>query len=77
MSVPKSEIKTSLTYWHNAKMVAVDQILAFDQVQTARRYCECMRVGVFHPDVVSDLSIWRALLEMREEQAIPPNRGIT
>ena len=54
-----------LQYWQNAKMVAVDEINAFDQVHLARKYCECMRVGVFSPDLVSDLQIWRALQVMR------------
>ena len=60
-----TDIKNWLTYWHNAGMVAVDSILAFDQVHQARKFCSCMRVGVFNPDLVTDLQIWRALCEMR------------
>jgi hypothetical protein len=60
------DIQNWLRYWAAAKMVAVDNICAFDQVHLARKYCQCMRVGVFHPDLVSDLQIWRALKTMRE-----------
>lgn len=56
-------IQDWLRYWQNARMVAVDQINAFDQVHLARKYCSCMRVGVFAD--VSDLAIWRALENMR------------
>ena len=59
-----SEIQKWLTYWQNAKMVAVAQILAFDQVHQARRFCACMREGVFTD--VTDLQIWRALTDMRK-----------
>ncbi len=59
----QAEIQGWLTYWTNAKMVAFDQINAFDQVHLARKYCQCMRVGVFWN--VSDLDIWRALENMR------------
>lgn len=61
----QAEIIRWLQYWKNAKMVAVDEISAFDQVHLARKYCSCMRVGVFSPDLVSDLQIWRALSVMR------------
>ena len=57
------EIQTWLAYWTNAKMVAVDAIRAFDQVYQARKYCECMRVGVFTD--VTDLQIWNAITQMR------------
>jgi len=57
----QAEIKTWLAYWTAAEMVAVDQITSFDRVYQARKYCECMRVGVFAD--VSDLSIWRAINE--------------
>jgi len=57
------EIQGWLSYWHVAKMVAVDKIQAFDQVYQARKYCSCMRTGLFLD--ISDLSIWRALCEMR------------
>lgn len=65
----REQIQEWLRYWQAAKMVAVDQILAFDQVSDARRYCSCMRVGVFTPDQVTDLQIWRALTAMREADA--------
>jgi len=59
-----TEIKVWLTYWNNAKMVAVENICAFDQVAQARKFCECMRVGVFNE--VTDLQIWNAIKETRE-----------
>lgn len=59
-----TEIKNWLSYWTNANMVAVENILAFDQVAQARKFCECMRVGVFHE--VTDLQIWNAIKETRE-----------
>lgn len=59
------EIQGWLTYWANANMVAVDEIRAFDQVHLARKYCECMRVGGFAD--VTDLQIWRALLDARSK----------
>ncbi len=61
----QKEIQEWLHYWQNAKMVAIDEINSFDQVHLARKYCECMRVGVFSIDLVSDLMIWRALENMR------------
>ena len=60
----KQEIQNWLSYWAAAKMIAVDKILAFDQVCQSRKYCKCMRVGVFSD--VTDLQIWRALTDMRE-----------
>ncbi len=60
----QSKIQDWLTYWTNAKMVDVDQIRAFDQVHQARRFCSCMRLGVFA--AVADLDIWRALENMRD-----------
>ena len=59
------EIQTWLAYWSNAKMVDLSAILAFDQVYQARRFCACMREGVFHSDAVTDLQIWNALCRMR------------
>ena len=53
-----------LAYWNTAKMVALDEIRAFDQVHQARKFCECMRVGVFSN--VTDLQIWNALQDMRK-----------
>jgi len=63
----KAEIQNWLTYWENAGMVAVDNICAFDQVHQARKYCACMRQGVFTD--VTDLEIWRALVALRAEVA--------
>ena len=64
----QAEIIGWLQYWQNAEMVAVDEINAFDQVHLARKYCSCMRVGVFSPELVTDLDIWRAVLVMRKEE---------
>ena len=57
------KIQGWLAYWNAAKMVALDEIRAFEHVFQARKYCECMRVNVFAE--VSDLAIWNALAEMR------------
>ncbi len=61
----KSEIQIWLAYWQNANMVSVDAIRALEHVYQARKYCACMRQGVFHPDLVSDGQIWDALQAMR------------
>ena len=58
-----NEIQKWLKYFQNAGIVDVDAILAFDQVYEARKYCSCMRNGVFTD--VSDLKIWNALVQMR------------
>lgn len=63
----QQEIIAWLRYWSAAKMVAVGKILAFDQVATARKFCACMRTGVFCDELVSDLAIWRAIQEMRRQ----------
>lgn len=57
------QIKGWLSYWNAAKMVALDEITSFDRVYQARKFCACMRVGVFTD--VTDLQIWNALREMR------------
>ena len=62
----QQEIQDWLTYWQNANMVAIHAIRAFDQVHQARRFCSCMRVGVFAD--VTDLAIWRALENMRSDK---------
>lgn len=59
----QAEIQDWLRYWENARMVAVNEIRAFEHVHLARKYCSCMRVGVFAE--VTDLAIWRALENMR------------
>lgn len=59
----KENIQDWIAYWERAGMVATDQINAFDQVYQARKFCACMRVGVFTD--VTDLQIWRALSDMR------------
>ncbi len=64
----QNDIQAWLEYWQNANMVNLDQISAFDQVYQARKYCSCMRSGVFSFDLVSDLEIWRALCAMRADR---------
>jgi len=59
----QKQIQEWLTYWANAKMVSIDQIRAFEHVNQARRFCSCMRAGVFAN--VGDLDIWRAIENMR------------
>jgi hypothetical protein len=63
--MPVKEIQKWLVYWSAEKMVALDEIRAFEHVHQARKYCECMRKGFFTD--VTDLEIWRALSQMREE----------
>lgn len=70
----QKEIQGWITYWQNAKMVAIEQINALDQVHLARKYCSCMRVGVFAE--VSDLAIWRALENMRSGKYPEPIKPI-
>jgi hypothetical protein len=64
----QKEIQVWLRYWQNSRMVAIEEINAFDQVHLARKYCECMRVGIFSIDMVSDLAIWRTLENMRYDK---------
>jgi hypothetical protein len=59
----KTQIQDWLVYWSNAKMVAVDEIRAFDQVHQARKFCACMRDGIFAN--VTDLQIWNAIKALR------------
>lgn len=61
--MPCFQIQIWLTYWNNSGLVAVDRILALEQVAQARKYCQCMRVGIFAD--ISDLAIWRALCDLR------------
>ena len=58
-----AEIKTWIAYWTAAKMVNFDAVRSVEQVYECRKYCSCMRVGVFTE--VSDLSIWNALQDIR------------
>ena len=67
MTLP--EIQDWLTYWKNANMVDVDAIRCFEHVYQARKFCRVMRVGVFHPDLVSDLQIFNALVNLRKAKA--------
>lgn len=68
----QAEIQGWLRYWDAAKMVAVDQITSLEAMETARRFCSCMRTGVFMKDgatkcdLVSTLTMWRALCNMRD-----------
>jgi hypothetical protein len=59
-----ADIKVWLAYWQAAHMVNVDAIQAYEHVHLARKFCSCMRVGVFAD--VSDLEIWRSLVALRQ-----------
>jgi hypothetical protein len=63
----RSDIQSWISYWTAAKMVSFDEITSFDRVYQARKYCECMRTGVFAD--VTDLQIWNALQAMRQATA--------
>ena len=65
----QAAIQNWITYWCNAKMVALDEIRAFEHVYQARKYCQCMRVGKFHPELISDLQIWNAIRALRLTKA--------
>ena len=56
-------IKAWLTYWKNANMVNLSEIKSVLDCVQARRFCSCMRVGVFTDVATSD--IWNALVELR------------
>lgn len=62
----QDDIQGWLKYWRASRMVAVDEIRAFDQVHQARKFCACMRVGRFAD--VTDLQIWRALVALRADE---------
>jgi hypothetical protein len=62
----QKQIQEWIGYWTRANMVAFDQIQAFEHVAVARRFCQCMRIGCFNPDAVTDLQIWRALCNLRD-----------
>lgn len=64
----KTEIKRWIAYWTAAKMVAFDGIRTFDQMFQARTYYECLRTGVFTD--VTDLQLWNALREYREQPIV-------
>ena len=65
----QADIQRWLRYWGaSSKGVTVDAIQSLEDVVQARRFCEVMRVGVFHSDLVSDLQIWRALIDMRGQK---------
>lgn len=66
-AMTRTQIQDWLTYWNNARMVAIDEICSLEQVATARRFCACMRQGIFHP--VTDLQIWNALKALRLSSA--------
>ena len=59
----KTEIQGWLTYWRNANMVAIDEIHGPLHVAVARKWCLCMRTGVF--ENVSNVAIWNALRDQR------------
>lgn len=69
VAVPSAkELKSAiwLNYWHNAHMVNLDAINSIHDMHLARKFCSCMRVGIFASDVISDLDLWRGLLFLRQ-----------
>lgn len=50
-------------YWDAMKMVAFDEIRAFDQTYQARKFCQCLRNGWMSE--ITDLQLWRAILDYR------------
>lgn len=67
----QNDLKRWIKYLDAAHMVDWSEILAFDQVAWARRFCACLRVGVLNKDDVTDLDIWRALTALRKEGLMP------
>ena len=61
------QLETWVRYLDAAHMVAWDEVRAFDQVHLARKYCQCLRVGVLNEDDVTDLAIWNALGRVRQQ----------
>ena len=59
-------VQNWLNYWRNANMVHLGAITTLQNVAVARRFCSCMRTGVFAD--VSDGQIWDALRDMRERE---------
>ena len=54
-----------LKYWNVAKMVTLDEIQTADDMVEARKWCACMRSGVFTPELVSTEELWSALVALR------------
>lgn len=57
----KRDIKAWLSYFKAAKMVNFREINSLEDLHQARRFCACMRVGVFAN--VEDNAIWYVLRE--------------
>lgn len=66
----KADIKRWIAYWTAADMVAFDEIRTFNQMVEARKYCSCLRVGVFAD--VTDLQLWNALRDYRANCVVDP-----
>lgn len=66
--MPREEIVCWLEYWSLQKMVNVSQIKSLEDVATARKFCACMRVGVF--EKVTDAEIWAAMQPVTNEDGI-------
>lgn len=56
-----------LKYWRAAQMVATEEIQTAEDMVEARRWCACMRSGVFIPELVSTAELWGALSTLRTE----------
>ena len=57
----KQEIKSWLSYFKATGMVNFKEITSLDLLKQARRFCKCMRVGVFAN--VTDNQIWYVIRE--------------
>jgi hypothetical protein len=57
----KQEIKAWLSYFKAAKMVNFKEIFSLETLIEARKYCKCLRVGVFAQ--VEDNAIWYVIRE--------------
>lgn len=59
----RTNIKSWIQYWINARMVAFDEIKSLADMAEARKWCSCLRLGVMWN--VRDEQMWTALQEMR------------
>ena len=69
----QTNIKGWIKYWAAAKMVSFSEIQSISDMGTARKFCECMRIGVFGD--VSDKALWHALKSIRQELPAASSAG--
>lgn len=53
-------------YWDAAHMVNFSEINSLEDMIQARKYCKCMRVGVFTEDVITTEEMWNVLRQSKE-----------